>query len=214
MEGGRLSEQGDAARAEVSGGHPADGAGRLQLLRRDQLDPAQRALHDAVAGGPRAGGPFLVTDEQGRLLGPFNALLHAPGIGDAVQRLGSALRFEGSLPARTREMVICAVAVHWDSAYEWYAHRRVALTSGVTQGELDQLRQGLVPASLTPAESAGLRLAWALLLDRSVDGGVYADALTHHAEAGVVELTVLVGYYQALGGLLAAFDVPAPEASG
>ena len=160
------------------------------------------ALSEAPDATPRPG--------RLRLLGPFNALLYAPGIGDAVQRLGAALRFEGSLPARTRELVGCAVAAHWESGYEWYAHSRMARAAGVSDEELDQVRQGATPAGLAPEDSAALRLAGALLRDRAVDEAGYADAVTRHGEAPGAEIALLVGYYQALAGLLATVDVPAP----
>lgn len=188
--------------------------GRLPLLAPETLDDEQRVVYDAVAGGPRAGGPFRVVDDQGRLAGPFNAMLHAPGIGQALQQLGSALRFSGRLPARTRELVICAVAAHWDSEYEWYAHSRVAASVGVTPSELASLREHRTPAGLLPEEEAALALCVALLRDRAVDDDVHAAALMHHGNAGLVELVVLVGYYQALAGLLATADVPAPPDTG
>lgn len=186
--------------------------GRLPLLDPAQLDPGQRALYEAISGGPRAGGAFRITDDEGHLLGPFNALLYSPGIGNAVQALGAALRFEGALPARTRELVICAVAVHWRSDYEWYAHSRVAPAAGLSAEQLEQVGRGDVPSGLAPADAAALRLAYALLRDRAVDAGVYVEAATHHGPSVVVELCLLVGYYQALAGLLTAAAVPSPEA--
>jgi hypothetical protein len=68
-----------------------------------------------------------------------------------------------------------------------------------------------VPAGARDPERAALRLARALLTDRRVDDAVHADAVRHHGEPGVVELAVLVGYYQALAGLLATEAVSAPE---
>ncbi|MQA62760.1 MAG: carboxymuconolactone decarboxylase family protein [Actinophytocola sp.] len=184
--------------------------GRLRLLVPEQLDTAQRALYDAIAGGQRGTGPFSVTDAEGRLLGPFNALLYAPGIGAAVERLGATLRFEGTLDARARELVICAVAAHWGSGYEWYAHSRVARAVGVSAAELELVRADRIPATVSAAEAAALRLAAALLREQSVGDDVHAEAVEHHGPAGVVELCALVGYYQLLAGLLAAAEVGAP----
>lgn len=185
--------------------------GRLPLLAPADLDDEQRAVHEAIAGGRRAGGPFRLADDEGHLLGPFNAMLHAPVIGDAVQRLGAALRFAGQLPARTRELVICAVAAHWGSEYEWYAHERVARGVGVTTGELERLRVGELPADLAAPEQAALLFTHALLRDRAVDDELYDVVRAHYGHAELVELSVLVGYYQMLAGLLAAADVPAPQ---
>ena len=95
----------------------SDHGGRLPLLAADGLEPEQQELYDEIARGPRAAGPFSVVDGDGHLLGPFNALLHTPGVGAPVD---------------------------------------------------------------------------------------------HHGATGVVELCALVGYYQLLGGVLAAADIPAP----
>ncbi|WP_245580162.1 carboxymuconolactone decarboxylase family protein [Arthrobacter castelli] len=185
--------------------------GRFPLLSPAQLDDRQRAVHDAVAGPPRADGPFLIADDDGHLAGPFNAMLYSPAIGHALQALGSALRFGGSLADRTRELVICAVAAALDSDYEWYSHSRVAAAAGVSKEELHSLARSELPGTISPAEEAALRLAEAVLAGNRVDDDVHAEALRHHGHAGITELSVLVGYYQTLAGLLAAGDVPAPS---
>ncbi len=185
-------------------------AGRIPLLAPDALTDAQRALFDAVAAPPRTDGPFVVVDDDGHLAGPFNALLYSPAIGQAVQALGAALRFGGTLPGRTRELVICAIAAELTSDYEWYAHSRVGLTVGVSPAELASLRAGQIPDAVSPDERAALSLASALLRDRVVSVNVHAEALTYFGHPGVVELAVLVGYYQTIAGLLATADVRAP----
>lgn len=185
--------------------------GRFPLLDPTQLDAPQQALYDTITRPPRTDGPFLVVDEDGHLAGPFNAMLHSPAIGEALQSLGSSLRFGGTLPARTRELVICTVGATLASDYEWYAHSRVALEVGVTQDELNGLGRGELPPSLSSAEHATLELAAALLRGRGVGDEVHASALAHLGHAGITELTVLVGYYQTLAGLLAVGDVPAPS---
>ena len=190
----------------------ADG-GRFPLLAPDSLADAQRTVYDAVASPPRGDGPFLVVDDDGHLAGPFNALLYSPNIGLAVQALGTALRFGGTLPGRTRELVICAVAAELNSDYEWYAHSRVALSVGVSSAELESVRSGRTPDAIGPGEQAALSLAIALLRDRVVGTEVHAAALEFHGHSGVVELAVLVGYYQTLAGLLTTADVFAPTDS-
>ena len=188
----------------------SDHGGRLPLLAADGLEPEQQELHAQIARGPRAAGPFSVVDGDGRLLGPFNALLHSPGVGAPVERLGAALRFSGEIDARTRELVICSVATHWRSDYEWYAHSRLGRSVGLSPAELESVGDGQIPESASPSEVAALRLTLALLRDRTVPVEVYAAAVDHHGAAGVVELCVLVGYYQLLAGVLAAADIPAP----
>ncbi|WP_426977547.1 carboxymuconolactone decarboxylase family protein [Pseudarthrobacter sp. O4] len=184
--------------------------GRFPLLAPDELSDQQHDLYGAIAGPPRGNGPFSIVDGSGRLAGPFNALLHSPAIGNAVQALGAVLRFGGSLPDRTRELVICAVAAELESAYEWYAHSRVATSMGISGTELKKLHDGEIPDTLTADESAALGLTRALLRGTVVGQEIHATALEHFGHGGITELSVLVGYYRLLAGILAAGDVPVP----
>lgn len=192
----------------------SDRVGRIPLSHPEQLTKEQRELYDRIAGGERANGPFRMCDEQGRLLGPFNALLQSPGLGGAVERVGAALRFHGELEDRVRELLICAVAAHWRSDYEWYAHSRVARRVGISDADLDALWRGRIPDGLPDGEIAALQLAQALLEERSVDEQVYAAAHERHGTHGVVEICAVVGYYQLLAGMLSTFDIPAPADEG
>ncbi|WP_253904155.1 carboxymuconolactone decarboxylase family protein [Arthrobacter sp. Br18] len=185
-------------------------AGRFPLLTPAGLSADQRAVYDSIAGPPRGNGPFTVAYDDGALAGPFNALLFAPAIGNAVQVLGAVLRFGGTLDGRLRELVICAVSAELDSAYEWYAHSRVAATVGIDEDELEHLRNGSMPPTLDAAERAALDFTGALLCGTTISENHHAAVFLHFGHAGVAELSLLVGYYRMLAGLLAAGNVPAP----
>lgn len=186
------------------------GGGRLPLLSPRDLTDAQRRVYDAVTAPPRGDGPFLVVDDDGHLAGPFNALLYAPQIGEAVLALGSVLRFGGTVAPRTRELVICAVAAETESEYEWYAHSRVGVTVGVSDDELDSLRIGVTPDTLSRPEAAALVLSVALARDHVVSSRLHAEVSAHYGHAAIVELTALVGYYRLLAGILAVAAIPSP----
>ena len=179
---------------------------RLPRLTPTDLDPEQRALFDTIADSRRTAGT-AVTRPDGSLAGPFNALLYRPEAGDAVQRVGAALRFSGCLPDRLRELAILTVAAAWGSGFEAFAHEPVALAAGATAGQLNDIRHGHEPHGLDDAERAGLSLVRALLRDRRVDGRTHGAAVAALGHARTVELVVLVGYYQLLAGVLEAFDV-------
>jgi alkylhydroperoxidase family enzyme len=87
----------------------------------------------------------------------------------------------------------------------------VAATVGITPHELQALGLGMVPDSVTDVEASALTFALALVRDRAVDAATHARAQQHYGHAGLVEITLLAGYYQLLAGLLIAFDVPAPS---
>lgn len=186
---------------------------RLPLLHPDHLDHDQRELYDAVAGGPRADRPhvFQFIDDQGRLLGPFNAMLYAPAVGGPLQELGSALRFRSSLSKREREIATLVVAAHARSAYEWYAHERVGRRAGLTEAELADLRLGRAPVLAEARERIVYEVTRSLAEDGDLGDALYSEASATLGRAALVELVTLVGYYEALALQLKVFRVGVPQ---
>ena len=187
-------------------------ADRLPMLTPDELDEDQQAVHRQIAGGRRAEGPqlFALTDDDGALHGPFNALLHAPEVGGALGRLGEAIRYRSSLSDRVREIAILTVAAHHRSDFEWYAHARVGAHVGLTEDEIQRIRR-LGPLEGPPEETLAYDLCRAALADRAISDDLHDGAVGQLGRTAVVELVMLVGYYQALALLLSVFGVPSPE---
>ncbi|MGA4987424.1 carboxymuconolactone decarboxylase family protein [Nonomuraea bangladeshensis] len=185
----------------------SDPGPRLPGLRPDELDEEQRQVYQAIAGGPRSRGPqpFALADAEGRLRGPFNAMLLSPPVGGALQALGAAVRYGSVLPARVRELAILAVAAHWDSAFEREAHEAAGRACGLTEDELATLREGGLPEPDDPAERAALRAVAALTARGRLDDEEYAGAVAALGERGLFELTTLVGYYGTLALQLRVF---------
>lgn len=180
---------------------------RYRPLRPEKLDDAQRALYDAIVGGPRAQGPqhFALTREDGSLRGPFDALLLAPALGTALQAVGAAIRYQGSLSPREREIAILLVAAHWDSAFEREAHEAVGRSVGLTDDELRALRTGDL-SPFTGVEGVVARVT-AQLTEGDLDDDTWNEASTALGPAAVFELSTLVGYYATLALQLRVFRV-------
>jgi 4-carboxymuconolactone decarboxylase len=185
---------------------------RLDPLRPDILDEDQRRLYQQITGGQRARGPqhFRLTDDDGRLLGPFNAMLLRPGIGGRLQALGSAIRYDGGLSDRAREIAVLAVAAHWNSAFERYAHEPIARAVGIGEQAIVEIRDQEVAALDDPAEALVLRLVRALLERQDIDDVDYAEAEAVLGAPGIFELTTLVGYYSTLAMQLRVFRADDP----
>ena len=104
-------------------------APRIRPLTPGELSADQRALYDAITGGPRAQGPqhFALTRRDGSLRGPFDADAALPRGRRAPSR-SSAPR-SATAPAftdRMRELAILLVAARWDSAFERESHEAIA----------------------------------------------------------------------------------------
>lgn len=198
----------------MTGFHAGAQQGRLPWPTPGELDSQRRALYDDILGGPRGSGPqaFPLADAEGRLHGPFNAMLIAPLLGSAVQELGAAIRYRTSLTDRGREIAILVLAAYCQSDFEWYAHERVGLRSGLRSEELQALKELTgPPPTFDTCESTIFHTTIALLEQEDLDDKAFAAA---RAELGVVqlnELTILVGYYRLLSLSLRVWRTPMPD---
>ena len=186
---------------------------RLRALDPGELTGKQRRLYETIAGDARrnAARKFKTTDEKGALGGPFNALLYAPEVGDAVQALGAALRFESSLPGRLREFAILMVAQRWRANYEWFAHAPIAAREGLDEAVIEAVKAGEAPEGAPDDVMCVHRFVTELVETRRVSDETYRVTRGLIGEQGVVELITLVGHYALLAGLLNSFEVAVPE---
>ena len=189
---------------------------RLDLLPPAELDPAQRALYDAITGGPRASqaGTVPITDADGQLLGPFAVMLLSPEVGNAMQQVGAKIRFGAALTGRERELAILSVAGVLRSDFERLAHEPAARALGLAQEQIDAVLAGQIPDGLSADEVMVGRLARAMTADRTLSDAEYADGIEALGQQRLAELTWLVGYYGALALALAVFRPALPESFG
>jgi len=186
---------------------------RLDLIAPAELDPDQRALYDAITGGPRASqaGTVPIADEAGRLLGPFAIMLLSPEVGNAMQQVGAKIRFGTALTGRERELAILTVAGALNSEFERLAHVPAARSLGLTEPQIDAALTGRADDGLSPDEVMVARLALAMTVDRTLSDEDYCDGVEALGRPRLAELTWLVGYYSALALALAVFRPVLPE---
>jgi 4-carboxymuconolactone decarboxylase len=190
---------------------------RLDPITPDHMDEGQRALYATMLSGPRASGrqSQALTEADGSLVGPFNSMLLSPPIGNAVQGLGAALRFETRLTDRERELAILLVAHRWQSPFERTAHEAIARKVGVSDDEIECLSRGETPSLDDDGERAVVALTRELVETWNVTDASYARAVDALGTARVYELTTIVGHYSLLALHLRVFNgesgPPAPH---
>jgi AhpD family alkylhydroperoxidase len=137
-------------------------------------------------------------------------MLYSPEIGLALQALGAAIRFEGSLPGKAREIAILAVAAHNKCEFEWSSHEIVGRALGLRDREIGAIRAGRVGDFEDPLEREVLYVSLAILSKGDLPDADYAQAEAKLGANGLVELTTLIGYYCLLALQLRIFRVPSP----
>ena len=176
---------------------------RLPDFEPDNLTPPQRQVYDAIMAGPR-----------GKFGGPFPALLECPAIADQVQALGGALRFEGKLSAALREVAILVVGRHWRSDVEWNAHVVIAEREGVERTVIEAILNNREAEGAGDDVQAVIAVCRELNETKFVSDATYQRAVDLIGLDGVVELTVLAGYFALLSMVLNTFEVAPADADG
>jgi 4-carboxymuconolactone decarboxylase len=179
---------------------------RLPYLRREELSPEGQAVWDAVVG-TRSGD---LVNAGGGLVGPFNAFVHAPGVGRRMASLGATLRFHTSIERRLTEVAIITVGARWQAEFEWWAHARMAREHGVPDAVVTAIGAGEDPPFEADDERAVYEVARQLAHTGQLGAPAYEAVQRLLGDTGVVELVSLCGYYTLISFLLNAFGVPLP----
>jgi 4-carboxymuconolactone decarboxylase len=168
---------------------------RIPLIteRTDDLTAAQADTFD------------WVVRSRGKMIRPFEVLLHTPAIARLVAELGAQIRFESTLSDHDRELVILSAARAHDCAFEWDSHRPLAEAVGVRAEVIDHVRTG-APVELTGTEALLIGFVRELCASSTVSEETFAAARNHLGDAGIVELSATVGYYTLLGYVMGACD--------
>ena len=189
------------------------GSDRLPLLMPGDLNSEQKKVYDRmmtdqVPWATKSG--FEAATPDGRLLGPFNALLYAPEVGQAYLDYFTAEKKNTSLTERVHEVVILTVGAAWNSAYELYAHEAVARSVGLPEDAIKALAAGQVPSGLSEQEESAYLFTRQLAAEHRVDPQTHTRAKAAFGDKGLVDIALLVGLYLTTCAALNAFKVPVP----
>ena len=173
---------------------------RFRPLTYGELTPEQKTMVEHLFAG-----------ERGGMNGPFNVTLRSPEMGDLAQKLGAQLRFHSSLSNRLNEMAILMTARFWNAQYEWSAHKKNALTAGLSPGVIDAIATGQRPTAMQPDEEAIYNFGDELLRTREVSDAAFKGVVGKFGERGAVDLSGVIGYYCFVSIMLNIDRYPLPD---
>jgi 4-carboxymuconolactone decarboxylase len=143
-----------------------------------------------------------IVESRGRMIRPYEVLLHTPAIARPAAELGHVIRFEGTLGDHDRELAILTAAAAHGCAFEWDSHVPIAAAAGVRDEAIARLRDGA--GELTDAETVIVDFVSELCASSTVADDTFAAAAGALGDAGVVELSVVAGYYAFLSYVMGA----------
>jgi 4-carboxymuconolactone decarboxylase len=186
--------------------------GRLALLAPAGLDTSQRRLYDELTARvlPEAAeGGFVARLDDGRFIGPFNALLRVPAVAAGLGEWTTQISRAG-LADEVRQAVILTVGAAWSAEYEIEAHTSAARVAGLPDRAIDAILTGTPPTGLSDEANIAHRVTACLLTAHALADDLYQRAVATFGEAGLIAILCLIGQYQTISSILVCFQVPAP----
>ena len=141
----------------------------------------------------------------------FQALLHSPELAARYLHLTNYFREASILDLKMREMVTLATAREWDSQFIWTAHEGAARRAGVPEKVIVAIRDCNVQTNVSGNDSVILEYVQELLRNRKVSDSTFRQVERIVGTQGIVELTVLIGYYTMQAHTQAALEVELEE---
>ncbi len=173
---------------------------RVAPLPLDQLNAEQRALYDSIAAVGRSAAR-----------GPFSVMLRSPAIGEKFADLVTFFHSETGMKMAHKELAILTIARLHTAQYEWHAHEKRALDSGVPGSVVEALRRRETPDFADPELALVHALTTEIIETRALGDETYASAVAAWGEDSVVELISQIATYVAIALFLVVFQIGIPD---
>lgn len=166
-------------------------AQRLPPATRDDFPADRKGIWDHV----------IKTRKLAFMPNMFAVMGRSPDALQAVASVGEHVRWHSALDQDLREMVICTVSRAVGNVYEWNHHiRKVPEAFRATVGT------PAIESEPTPVGPA-LRLCRLVASGEAVDDALVEELRAALGDAGLVDLVVMIGYYQLLGSFCAVLGI-------
>ena len=143
--------------------------------------------------------------------GPFAVMLRSPEVMLKAGAMGDYMRYRTSLPRALNEMIILLTARHWSQQFEWYVHQAAALKAGLSETIVNAIAKGRRPEKMSADETIVYDFVTELLRLQNVGDDTYAKARERFAEAGVIDIVGVAGYYSFLSMIMNTARTAVPE---
>jgi alkylhydroperoxidase family enzyme len=149
----------------------------------------------------------IKAERGGKLLNLYRALLNSPAVAEGWLKLFTAIRQNGKLSGRYRELAILRVALLNGADYEYRAHIPFALKDGISQEQIDALDGWQVSGVFGERERAVLAYTDHMTREIRVPDAIFDELRRHFDDRELVELTATVGGYNLVSRFLEAMRI-------
>ena len=174
----------------------------LSSPRIDRVEKPYTAAEAAILS-PR--------ERNGEVLGVWSTCANAPRLCNAWLEFTDYLLRESSLPIRDRELLILRIGYLNQGAYEWAAHRGLALSVGISEDELKDITIGSSADNWSEWDSALLKAAEELHEAALVSEETWATLSRQYDKRQMMEVVFTVGQYNLVAMYLNSLGVQFEE---
>ena len=133
-------------------------------------------------------------------------MIHVPEASLRATALNQYLRNESSLPLKILELAMLVTAREMDCQHIWNSHAAAGRRAGLSDALVDALRDKRDLPNPAPDAAAVVNYGREFFRTHHVSRGSFQAAQEQFGVQGLVELTILMGYYSLLAFNVNAFD--------
>jgi 4-carboxymuconolactone decarboxylase len=146
---------------------------------------------------------------RGLVPGPHKIWLANPKLSRTIVPTGAYFQTESTLTKAEIEVVTNVINGHWGAAYGNYEHEKIGIKQGhLAPEKVAALIAGLPASFGDPRQQVVYEFASALAAARVIPLGLYRRARDLLGDAGIVDVTALMGWFTTVSLTLMAYDVP------
>ena len=126
-----------------------------------------------------------------------------------IAPIGAYYQADSTLSKAEIEIATLVICGRWGAAYSSFEHEKIGVRlGGLDPAKAEALIAGLPTAFADPRQQVVYELSSALAAARVVPQGLFSRARELLGDAGLTDVTVLMGWFTAVSLTLMAYDVP------
>ena len=146
-----------------------------------------------------------------QLLNLYRAVGHCGEVGPAFIRLGNKILFQGKLAPKLRELAILRVGHLAQAPYEYSKHLAIGREAGLSQTQLDAVPDWTGAGCFDAQERAVLAYTDEVSRHYRAQDATFAALEGFLDSEQLVELTVVIGFYEMICRVLEALQIELEE---
>jgi 4-carboxymuconolactone decarboxylase len=148
---------------------------------------------------------------RGRVLNVQATIARHPKLLKRWNVFGNHVLFKSTLPPRDREILILRIGWLCRSAYEWGQHVIIGRRAGLTDRDIERIREGSDAPGWEPFEAALVRAVDELHRDAFVSDETWALLARRYETRQLMDVVFTVGQYNLVSMALNSFGVQLDE---